>query len=337
MPETLERKYFFIALLIAAVGLGFALLWPFLTVIALSAALSVVFHPIYRFFRRRITRGISWLASLLTVLIFIIILCAPLFAIGAAVFEQSQNIYVWLVENGNVGSLVSRAGNELSQFIPEGTFDLEGRVSQAIASITAGIGSIFSATLSTIFSLFLVILSMFYFLKDGNNWRQAIIRFSPLSDESDEKILQKLKLAINGIVKGYLLIAGVQGALMGLGLWLFGVPNAALWGVFAGIASLIPTIGTALVSLPAVIFLFASGDTGNAIGMAIWAGVLVGSIDNLLNPIVVGSKINIHPLLVLFAVLGGLALMGPIGILMGPLIISFLYALMSVYRSEMRK
>ncbi|MEK7227860.1 MAG: AI-2E family transporter, partial [Patescibacteria group bacterium] len=118
------------------------------------------------------------------------------------------------------------------------------------------------------------------------------------------------------------------------GLTIFQVPNAALWGVFAAVASLVPTVGTALVSIPVILFLLIVERTGAAIGFAVWAMVLVGSIDNFLNPYFVGKKIAIHPLLVLFSVLGGLVLMGPIGILVGPLAISFLYALSSVYKTE---
>jgi predicted PurR-regulated permease PerM len=175
---------------------------------------------------------------------------------------------------------------------------------------------------------------MFYFLKEGTKWKNIILHFSPLSDESGNKILDKLHIAVNGIIKGYLLIAVVQGVLMGLGLLIFGVPNAALWGVLTAVASLIPTVGTALVSVPAVLFLFILGKNGAAIGLAIWAGALVGTIDNMLSPLFVGKKIAIHPLLVLFSVLGGIALMGPIGILVGPLVISFMYALASVYKTE---
>ena len=97
---------------------------------------------------------------------------------------------------------------------------------------------------------------IFYFLKDGARWRKAIVILSPLSDRDDEKIISRLKLAVNGVIKGYLLVALVQGLLMGIGLSFFGVPHPALWGVVAAIASLIPMIGTALVSIPAFIFLF---------------------------------------------------------------------------------
>jgi predicted PurR-regulated permease PerM len=104
--------------------------------------------------------------------------------------------------------------------------------------------------------------------------------------------------------------------------------------VLAGIASLVPTFGTALVTIPAFIFLLVMGRTGAAVGFGIWALALVGTIDNTLNPIFVGKRINIHPMLVLFSVLGGVALMGPIGLLVGPLTISFMYALTSVYKTE---
>ncbi len=121
---------------------------------------------------------------------------------------------------------------------------------------------------------------------------------------------------------------------MGVGLWIFGVPNPALWGVLTGIASLVPTIGTALVAIPAILFLFAIGNNGAALGLSIWSVIIVGTIDNLLNPIIVGNKIDVPPLLILFAVLGGIALMGPVGILIGPLTVSFLYTLVSIYRTR---
>jgi predicted PurR-regulated permease PerM len=121
---------------------------------------------------------------------------------------------------------------------------------------------------------------------------------------------------------------------MGIGLAVAGVPSAALWGVVAGIGSLLPTVGTALVSIPSVIFLIATGHVPQAIGFGIWAFMIVGWVDNLLNPIVISSKIKIPQILVLFSVLGGLALMGPVGFLFGPLIVSLLYALITIYRDE---
>src|SRR6185369_11223156 len=117
--------------------------------------------------------------------------------------------------------------------------------------------------------------------------------------------ISRLSQAINGVIKGSLLIALIQGALLGFGLWIFGIENSALWGVVAAITSLIPTLGTSLVSIPAIVFLFVTGETTSAIGLLIWAAVMVGMIDNFLGPIIVSKKINVSSLFILFSVLGG--------------------------------
>jgi len=195
----------------------------------------------------------------------------------------------------------------------------------------------FGLLLTALFSFMLMLLSIFYFLKDGERWKKTLITLSPLSDTDDKKIVAKLSQVVNGVIKGYLLIALMQGLLMGIGLGIFGVPNPALWGIVAAVASLIPSIGTAFVSIPAIIFLFATGQTIPAIGLLIWAVVFVGLIDNLLSPILISKNIKISPFLILFSVLGGISLLGPVGILVGPLTISLLYALISIYRNEFKQ
>ena len=179
-------------------------------------------------------------------------------------------------------------------------------------------------------------MTIFYFLKDGEKWKKTFLKLSPLSDVDDEKIIDKITLTVNGVIKGYLLIAFIQGTLMGIGLTLFHVPNGALWAVIAGVAAIIPPLGTAVVSVPAVIFLFLSGQTGLAIGLLIWSVLVVGAGDNLLNPYIVGHKIKIPPFLILFSVLGGISLLGPVGILIGPLTVSLLYTLTEIYRNEFK-
>jgi predicted PurR-regulated permease PerM len=329
------RKYFFLGILFAAIALGLLLLAPFLTVIVLSAALSVLFYPLYRWIYKKIAHGIAWVAALLTILIFILILCIPIFLVGITVINQVQDIYTWIISNGGFDAQVAKLNTFIGGIMPFGSLNIEQYANDIVASITDRAGVFFTATLSTIFSFLLIVLTMFYFLKDGDAWKATLVDLSPLSNETNSKILEKMKNAVNGIFKGYLLIGLTQGLLMGIGLWIFGVPNPALWGSITFIASLVPTIGTALIAVPAILFLAAMGETTNMIGLAIWSLVIVGTVDNFLNPIIVGRKIAIHPLLILFAVLGGIALMGPIGILVGPLIISFLYALMSVYKTEM--
>ena len=190
--------------------------------------------------------------------------------------------------------------------------------------------------MSALFSFVLLLLAIFYFLKDGDGWKKAILQLSPLSITADQKILDRLTQTINGVIKGYLLIAFIQGTLMGVGLYIFHIPNPAIWGVIAGIASIIPPFGTAVVSIPAVIFLFITGHMGLGIGLLAWAVLVVGAGDNVLNPYIVGHKINIPPFLILFSVLGGIALLGPVGILIGPLTVSLLYTLTDIYQNEFK-
>jgi predicted PurR-regulated permease PerM len=280
----------------------------------------------------------NWLSSLLTLLFFIVVLCIPLFVIGSIIFNQSQDLYHSIVNNhGNAGPLINTIGNKINQFLPKGvSFDVNEKISTFISFVVNNIANILSATVSALFTFILLLLTIFYLLKDGEKWKKTILQLSPLSSTADDKIIGRLTQTINGVIKGYLLIAFIQGTLMGIGLTLFQVPNPAIWAVIAGIASIIPPFGTAVVSVPALIFLFVTGHTGLAIGFLLWGIFVVGTGDNLLNPYIVGHKINIPPFLILFSVLGGITLLGPVGILIGPLTVSLLYTLTEIYQSEFK-
>jgi len=328
------EKYYLAGLLVTVGVFLFFVFRPFLTTLILGTALSVVLYPLYGWIKYRIARGISWLASLLTVILFVIIVCGPVFAIGALVFHQSKDLYSTAATGQGFGPFIDRAGVAIDGLLPAGfSIHASERASDLVAFVSNNVDNFFSATLTTIASFLLLVLSIFYFLKDGAYFSRSLMIISPLLDENNAFVFARLKQSINGVVKGYLLIALAQGLLMGVGLALFGVPHAALWGVFAGIASMVPTIGTALVAIPAVLYLLAVGDGGSALGLGIWSALLVGTVDNLLNPYLVGSKIDVPPLLILFSVLGGVVLLGPVGILIGPVSVSLLLALISIYRA----
>ena len=333
-PKIIE-KFFFFGLLLATLVFAFFIFRPFWIVLVLGVSFSIVFYPIYAWLHKN--HFPNWLAALVTLLSFIVVLCIPLFSIGTIVFNQSQNLYHSVISGGNVTPFLSSLGSKINYFLPNGiTFNLNEIISGFISFLTSNIANIFSATVTVLFSFVLLLLTIFYFLKDGEKWREALLQLSPLSGAADQKILDRLTQTINGVIKGYLLIAFIQGILMSIGLTIFHVPNAAIWGVIAGIASTIPPLGTAVVSVPAVIFLFATGHTPAAIGLLVWAVFVVGAGDNFLNPYIVGHKINIPPFLILFSVLGGIALLGPVGILIGPLTVSLLYTLTDIYQTEFK-
>lgn len=335
MQTKIAEKYFFFGLLLATLVFTFFIFRPFWVVLVLGISFSIVLHPVYNWLARKMP---SWVASLLTVVMFAVVVCGPLLGIGVLIFNQSQDLYHNVADGNSIDPFLDSVGENINQVLPDGVnFDVRAKASEFIAYTTGNITSIFTATLSAFFSFILMLLIIFYFLKDGTKWKQSVVVLSPLSDTDDQKIINRLAQSVNAVIKGSLFIAVVQGLLMGFGLFIFGVPNAALWGVVASVCSLVPTIGTALVSVPAIIFLFATNHNGAAIGLAVWATLIVGMVDNFLTPYIVGNKMNIPALLILFSVLGGISLLGPVGILVGPLAVSLLYTLISIYRNEFKQ
>ena len=333
MQSKIIERYFFFGLLFLTLIFTFFIFRPFWIVLVLGASFAIVLNPIHEWLKKN--KLPNQLSSVVTVLIFVILICVPLFSIGMVVFKQSQNVYHLMANGNQIAPFIDRLNTSMSEFLPAGiSFDLNQKASDFISLISANIAQIFSTTLSTFFSFFLVVMSIFYFLKDGSSWKKSLVALFPMSDKDEQKIINRLTQTIGGVIKGSLLIALIQGILSGVGLTIFGVPNPALWGVVAGITSLIPFAGTAFVSVPAVIFLYATGHMPQAIGLAVWATVFVGLIDNFLGPIIVGRQVKIPQFLILFSVLGGISLLGPVGILIGPLTIGLLYTLISMYRNE---
>lgn len=334
MQTKIIEKTFFFGLLLSTIIFTFLIFRPFWVVIVLGISFSIVLYPIYSWLvSKKIPETVS---SLITVILFTILLCGPILGVGALVFNQSQDLYN-KVKDSNFSTIpvLEKIDTKVNSLLPVGVnFDVNQKVTEFVSSLSSHVTSVFSTTISAFFSFILLLLVIFYLLKDGAKWKQSLVILSPLGEENDERIISRLTLAVNGVVKGSLLIALVQGILLGFGLWIFGVPNGALWGVVAAIMSFIPTFGTALVSVPAIIFLFAIGNTPAAIGLLVWSIVIVGLVDNFLGPLVVGRKMHIPSMLILFSVLGGISLLGPVGILVGPLTVSLLYTLISIYRHE---
>jgi len=333
--KTIER-YFFFSLLLITLIFAFFIFRPFWIVLVLGTSLSVILYPIYKWLKKM--KLPNWLSSFLTVFFLVIIILGPILGIGILVFNQSQNVYNVIMNGGNTGSFLSSFEKNVNVILPPNmAINASEIITNFASSISGNVAKIFTSTLNTLFSFVLTLLTIFYFLKDGEKWKKFFIALSPLKDEDNDKIIRRLAQTINSVVNGSLFIALLQGILMGIGLAIFKVPNPALWGVAAGIASLVPTFGTAFVSVPAIIFLFMTGHTGGAVGLFAWSVALVGMIDNFLSPVIVGRKINIPEIVILFAVLGGIALLGPVGILIGPLVVSLLYTLISMYRNEFQQ
>jgi predicted PurR-regulated permease PerM len=163
---------------------------------------------------------------------------------------------------------------------------------------------------------------------------KSLVRISPLPDKQDAKILDRLARSVRSVLAGSLAVGAIQGTLTAIGFTIFGVPQAILWGMVAAIAALIPAIGTALVFIPTVAFLVIAESYGSAAGVAAWGIVIVGLVDNFLGPYLVSRGATMHSFLVLVSALGGLSVFGPVGFILGPVVMSFFIALLEVYESH---
>lgn len=339
------RPYFLILFLVGALALTGAVFWPFLKPLALAAVFAVVLQGLYT----RISKllgGWPSTSAFLTVLISVVLILLPLSLVGVLVGNQARDVYLSIEKSGEQSVLpqmllrVDQAFGTLvpglSEFTRDASTNVDTYIKDALQWITGHAGEIFSSISRLLLSFFIFFIALYYLLRDGKRVRQILIELSPLSDREDEGVFNRLELAVNSVIKGNLVIALVQGVLTTIGFTLFGVPNAILWGTVAAVAALIPGIGTGLVFLPTIVILFFTGATVSAFGLLIWGAVGVGLIDNLLGPRLVGHGMNLHPLLVLLSVLGGLMYFGPAGIFLGPLVVSLLFSLLSIYADVAR-
>lgn len=330
--QKLQLIFFLIILIIISV-ISFFIFFPFFNVLAIAAVLATVFQPLYRQVLRKVGNREALAAAILVIVVAIVFLAILAF-VGSNIFIESRNLYFNMIagETNYLDTVVSSIEDPIRKFFPNVTIDIKSYADDVVGLIGSYAGTLLTGTAVTIFNLFLAIIAFYYFLKDGEKFKKAIINLSPLKDEIDQHIFNRLEISVNTVVRGTLLVALIQGFLAGIGMLIFGVPNATLWGTLAVVAAIVPGLGTAIVIVPAVIYLLVTGVTAQAIGLAIWGVIMVGLIDNFLTPFLYSRGTNIHPLIILFSVLGGLALFGPVGFLFGPLVVSLLYVLMHVYR-----
>ncbi|MFA5022923.1 MAG: AI-2E family transporter [Candidatus Paceibacterota bacterium] len=330
------RFYFLLVLLSLSLILAFFVLRPFLYSLILAIVFSIIFQPLYQ----KILKGLggkAWLASLLTIIVLIIFILVPITFLIIQVFQEAQSLYLSLaggLGNQTLSDLWPSLSQKLSHISPlfnNLSLDFDQYLKNILSFLVQNLGVLFSNLARIFASLFVFLFAFFFLLKDGGQLKQKITQISPLSKEDDEAIVKKITRAINAVIKGSLFVAVLQGISSSIGFLIFGVPNPIIWGTIAAIGALIPGVGTTIVLAPAIIYLYLTGQVIGAIGLLAWGVLAVGLIDNFLGPRFVGKGAGLHPLLILLSVLGGLSLFGPVGFILGPLVISLLIVLLDIY------
>ncbi|MFV1987528.1 MAG: AI-2E family transporter [Gemmatimonadota bacterium] len=334
----------FLLILVAGISLlFFRMIQPFLTALLLAAIFSGLSQPAYRRILPR-SGGRTGLASGLTLLLFIVLLLGPLAAFLGVVARQavhvSESVGPWVVDvqtqlrqPGGFDRLIERLPfsdvlrpyqSQLTERIGTVAGSIGGFVVGQLAALTRG-------TVTFLFLLFVMLYSMFFFLKDGERLLQRILYYLPLSTDDERRMLDKFVSVSRAMVKGTFLIGIVQGALAGLAFWIAGIPSAAFWSTIMAVLSIIPGIGAALVWLPAGIYLISVGNTGAGIGVLIWCAVVVSTVDNLLRPWLVGRDTQMPDLMILLGTLGGLVFFGVAGVIVGPIVAALFVTVWELY------
>lgn len=330
------QHYFLLILLFLVAVLTFFILNPFIYVFVLALICTTVFEPIHQKIIY-ITQNKAWLSALLTTVLIIIIILVPFIFLGIKIFQEAQQFLTIIGGEKDVFANISyKLIGNFQEYFPFGqnfSIDIEQYIKQWSGWLISNLGYIFGSATRIIFIFFIFTITTYYILKDGHKFGKVVTNLSPLASQDTDIIFKKIKIAINSVIKGSLVVSLIQGFLTALGFALFGVPNFILWGVAATITSLIPGVGTTIVFIPAIIFTFLTKDAILAFGLLAWGVIIVGLIDNLLKPKLIGQEIKIHPLIVFLSVVGGIIFLGPIGFLLGPLIISLLFALLDIYIS----
>lgn len=331
------EKWFFIMVTAVVVYLFWQIIQPFALVLLTAAVVAIVLAPI----DRRINKHLKHprLSAAILSIGVVILVFVPLLLIALVMVRQASDLLQnSLGDNGWVASFQTIFLPLLS-FLPENiqvyilAYDFQELGATVGKWAIQNIGSIFSSATNLLLNTFLFFIALYYLIVDREKLQDEVLALSPLRDSLDKKMFKRVVATVRSVVFGVLILSFIQGGLAAIGLSIFGVPGALIWGAATALAALVPVIGSALVLAPAVLFLFFTGSTTAAIGLLIWSVILVGLADNFLGPYLIKGTTNMHAFLVLLAVLGGIQLFGFIGIIIGPTILAAFLALIELYKS----
>jgi predicted PurR-regulated permease PerM len=294
--------------------------------------------------------GRGSLAAVLTLLILIVILVGPISALVGMVVSQavsvSNDAIPWVQQHFGAASIFNthdwlvQRFPALAPYVPDQAqiVDGLGRTAKAAGAFLVVSATEFTAgTAGLLLDLLVMLYAMFFFFRDGARIIEKIFYYTPLTHEDEELLLERFTSVTRATIKGTIVIGIIQGALAGIGFWLAGIEGAAFWGTLMAVLSVVPGIGAALIWVPAVIYLFITGQTMPAVLLLVWCAAVVGTIDNILRPILVGKDAKMPDLLILIGTLGGLFLFGAIGFIVGPIVCGLFLSVWEIYGATFKE
>ncbi|MEJ2004131.1 MAG: AI-2E family transporter [Cyclobacteriaceae bacterium] len=338
-----KERFNRITVLIATIAVSavfIAMIRGFLLAILLAAIFSGLLYPLYTKILNKFNQKSS-AASIVTILIFVFVIIIPFGTLLAVVVDQaidaSETVGPMLKEKfGDRSTLLDDLNSIpiVQKFFPDHdkfVNTVEGLVAGIGKFVINNLGQISSGAVNFLFEFFVMLFTMFYFLIDGKNYLAWMLYMLPLQSEEENLLLSKFTTVTRATLKGTFVIGAVQGAMGGVAMWIAGIPNTLFWGVIMAVFSIIPAVGPAVVWLPAGLYLLATGNAVAGIGLILFGAIVIGNIDNLIRPKLVGKEAELPDLMIFFGTLGGLALFGASGIIIGPIIAALFLTLWEIY------
>ena len=336
-PPAERRTFLFVLLALATLALG-AILLPFYGTLLWAVILALLFTPFNRWLLARLGERRTP-AALLTLVVMVLIAVLPLIFLSTSLFAEASALFERLQDPQTTPTAYFRTlYDALPTWLADllmrlglGNFDaLQQRLTALLSQGSQFLGKqalqIGQNTFELVVSLFIMLYIAFFLIRDGDALRQTLRESIPLSERHQHDLTGKFAAVVRATVKGNLVVAAVQGALGGLAFWVLGIHGALLWAVLMGFLSLLPAVGAAIIWLPVALWLLASGATFQGIGLIGFGIVVIGLVDNVLRPRLVGKDTRLPDWMVLVTTLGGIAVFGLNGFVLGPLIAAMFFA-----------
>lgn len=351
MNRTWLVTAFFFALFSLILYGAFLILMPFLTAITWAVILTILVYPLYAWLLQRL-RGRGSLAALTVIAVIILLVIAPGIELVRFLSEETilvvQSLRSLLEEGGKQEWLAKPWVQQLVSWwylvsfrLTDLNIDWKAMVAQAAQAsskvLVDHVRGIAQNVLVFTVNVIIALITLFFLLRDGKEFIRRLQRLLPMDREHQQRLFRNIVDAVLAVVYGSFVVAMVQGLLAGLAYYFLGVPFAVLWGVVTAFVALLPVGGSTLVSIPATIYLFLQGETIRAFVLLAWSLGIVGTIDNVLKPLLIGNRLGLPVLFLFLGILGGLALFGAVGIILGPVIFALLRALLDLYSEEYRQ
>ena len=336
------RRVLVLALFVGVSVAFLAMVRDYLMALLLAAIFSTVLHPVYR---RVLARcgGLRGLASGIVLVGFIVTIGVPLVLLIGLVANEavafSKSALPWVkLQLSDPGILTQHLpdwlpfADALDPYRSQIRARLDDATRNVGGALFAGLTQATGSTIDFGIRLFVFLYAMFFFLMRGADLIHAGLRYLPLAREDREEVVARGVSVTRATLKSILVIGLLQGVLIGLAFWVVGIDAPIFWGTVVVVLAAIPALGTPLVWGPAAIWLLADGQTAAAIGLAVWGAVVIGLVDNVLRPRIVGEEAKLPDLIVLVSILGGIGIFGMVGILVGPVLATVFFVVLDIYR-----